>query len=541
MSNLGMRLRLRLIDSLLTDEGMKTNALKVSEDADGKYVAVSFIMDLQHHVLVVPCPAQGHVTPLIKIAYNLAYHGIKVTFANSEFIEAKILAAMSDSDKKQCPLRLVSYSDGLDSHPEERNGPGLMDSLKKVMPDNIEKLIKQINHSDKEPITCVIADLSVGWTLEVASKMGLKQVAVWTAGTGCLALSLHIPELIETGVIDENGSAVGNELICLSEELPLLKSSELTWSSPGPLPAIKNLNPSSGTFSSHDLTCLIWLDKQPSNSVIYVAFGSTTVFSQKQFNEVALGLELSGHSFLWVVRPNIVNGSFPEYPIDFLERTAGRGKIVEWAPQEEILAHTSISCFFSHCGWNSTMEGLTHGVPFLCWPYMWDQFYNKNYIRDMWKVGLSLEHDEDGMISRHEIKTKIDNLLTNHGIKTNALKLMEDAKKSVTEGGSSYENFESLINETEVSVDGSSSATVGVIDWTTYSFPQAVELTGLPEKFNGGIGFSRWQKKMKLWLTIKGLWPVVEYKNPVVDQEKADTVKAFAKWAEKDEVAKAAI
>ncbi|XP_074322924.1 UDP-glycosyltransferase 83A1-like [Apium graveolens] len=450
-------------------------------------------MDLQHHVLVVPCPAQGHVTPLIKIAYNLAYHGIKVTFANSEFIEAKILAAMSDSDKKQCPLRLVSYSDGLDSHPEERNGPGLMDSLKKVMPDNIEKLIKQINHSDKEPITCVIADLSVGWTLEVASKMGLKQVAVWTAGTGCLALSLHIPELIETGVIDENGSAVGNELICLSEELPLLKSSELTWSSPGnptaqkfvldlcldvkqvaknasivlcntcyeldsfscaiipnilpigPLPAIKNLNPSSGTFSSHDLTCLIWLDKQPSNSVIYVAFGSTTVFSQKQFNEVALGLELSGHSFLWVVRPNIVNGSFPEYPIDFLERTAGRGKIVEWAPQEEILAHTSISCFFSHCGWNSTMEGLTHGVPFLCWPYMWDQFYNKNYIRDMWKVGLSLEHDEDGMISRHEIKTKIDNLLTNHGIKTNALKLMEDAKKSVTEGGSSYENFESLI------------------------------------------------------------------------------------------------
>ncbi|KAK1363465.1 UDP-glycosyltransferase 83A1 [Heracleum sosnowskyi] len=168
------------------------------------------------------------------------------------------------------------------------------------------------------------------------------------------------------------------------------------------------------------------------------------MFSQKQFNELALGLELSGHSFLWVVRSNIVNRSSPEYPDGFLERTASRGKIVEWAPQEKVLAHTSISCFFSHCGWNSTMEGLSFGVPFLCWPYIWDQFHNKSYICDMWKVGLSLKYEEDGIVSRQEIKKKIQSLLNDNGIKTNALKLMEDAKKSVNEGGSSFKNFESL-------------------------------------------------------------------------------------------------
>ncbi|KAL8118132.1 hypothetical protein AgCh_015874 [Apium graveolens] len=414
-------------------------------------------MDLYQCVLVVPFPAQGHVMPLIKLAYNLAYHGIDVMFANCELVEAKILAAMSDADKEQFPIRLVTYSDGMESQPaDQRSGQGLRNSLSKVMPGNIENLIKQINHSDnREPITCVIADLTLGWTLEVASKMGLKQVAVWPAGPACLALSLHIPKLISTGVIDETGSPVKNELIRLSNEVPVFGSSELMWSSPdnptaqkflfdisqdvikatengsivlcntfleldssscalipnilpiGPLPAIKHLNPSIGTFSPQDSTCLNWLDKQPSNSVIYIAFGSTAKFIQKQFNEVALGLELSGHSFLWVIRSNIVNGSSPEYPDGFLERTASLGKIVEWAPQEKL--------------------------------------QNKNYIRDMWKVGLSLEHDEDGMISRHEIKTKIDSLLTDEGIKRNALKLMEDAKKSVNEGGSSYENFESLI------------------------------------------------------------------------------------------------
>ena len=61
-----------------------------------------------------------------------------------------------------------------------------------------------------------------------------------------------------------------------------------------------------------------------------------------------------------------------------------------------------------------------------------------------------------------------------------------------------YILFSIMVSESEVFASGSSGASAGVIDWTTYSFPQPVELTSLPEKFNGGIGFSRWQKKMKL-------------------------------------------
>ena len=107
-----------------------------------------------------------------------------------------------------------------------------------------------------------------------------------------------------------------------------------------------------------------------------------------------------------------------------------------------------------------------------------------------------------------------------------------------------YIVFDKMVNETEIPVVTSatgSGVTAPTIDWTTYHFPQSIDLSGMPDKFGGGSGFSRWQKKMKLWLTVKGLWPVVQYEKPVVDREKADSVKAYAMWEEKDGVARAAI
>ncbi|KAB5516448.1 hypothetical protein DKX38_027096 [Salix brachista] len=79
---------------------------------------------------------------------------------------------------------------------------------------------------------------------------------------------------------------------------------------------------------------------------------------------------------LWVVRPDITEEINEAYSEGFQERVAARGKIVGWAPQQKVLSHPSVSCFLSHCGWNSTMEGVSNGMPFLCWPYFADQFLN---------------------------------------------------------------------------------------------------------------------------------------------------------------------
>ena len=76
-----------------------------------------------------------------------------------------------------------------------------------------------------------------------------------------------------------------------------------------------------------------------------------------------------------------------------------------------------------------------------------NQFHNRSYICDVWKIGLGLTPDENGLITRHEIKTKIEALLFDDGIKENALELKKMAKTSVTKGGSSSKNFESFIEQ----------------------------------------------------------------------------------------------
>lgn len=171
-------------------------------------------MGKQPHVLVIPYPAQGHVTPLLKLAIKIAERGIKVTFVNAEFIGAKIMASMPEKVEEWGMIRLVSIPDGLEQGDDQNDYIKTRDTMLRVMPGHLETLIENINKSsDCEHITCVIADICVGWALELAQKMEIPRAAVLPYASGNLALTLRIPNLVEAGAIDSNGKFKGASII----------------------------------------------------------------------------------------------------------------------------------------------------------------------------------------------------------------------------------------------------------------------------------------------------------------------------------------
>ncbi|XP_015167613.1 zeatin O-glucosyltransferase-like [Solanum tuberosum] len=54
-------------------------------------------------------------------------------------------------------------------------------------------------------------------------------------------------------------------------------------------------------ISNRNDICLEWLNKQPPRSVLFISFGTTISFSDKEIKELAMGLEQSKQRFIWGV------------------------------------------------------------------------------------------------------------------------------------------------------------------------------------------------------------------------------------------------
>ncbi|TVU16961.1 hypothetical protein EJB05_32965, partial [Eragrostis curvula] len=175
--------------------------------------------------------------------------------------------------------------------------------------------------------------------------------------------------------------------------------------------------------------CLRWLDRQPHGSVVYVSFGSGGTLTWQQTAELALGLEMSQHPFIWVVRRPDENplgcGAFlgtqrgvdealDFFPEGFIERTRGIGLVVpSWAPQTAILSHPSIGCFVTHCGWNSILEAILNGVPLVAWPLYAEQRINAAMLEGQLGVATRVRLSDGGLVCKEEVARAIECAMEN--------------------------------------------------------------------------------------------------------------------------------
>ncbi|XP_020108885.1 UDP-glycosyltransferase 87A2-like isoform X2 [Ananas comosus] len=192
-----------------------------------------------------------------------------------------------------------------------------------------------------------------------------------------------------------------------------------------------------------------WLSSHPPNSILYVSLGSFLPLSKQEVKELALGLKLSGHPFLWSMRT--------EEEDDDVGGVAGvgeKGMVVPWCEQSRVLCHPSVGGFLTHCGWNSTLEGLYAGVPMLTYPLVWDQYPNSKMVVDEWGVGLRVKEDDGGGVRGEvvaELVRKVMDLEDGESkeMRRRARELKEMCHRALEEEeeGSSMRSIDAFVND----------------------------------------------------------------------------------------------
>jgi len=204
---------------------------------------------------------------------------------------------------------------------------------------------------------------------------------------------------------------------------------------------------SPNTDHSHDY--IKWLDSQPSESVLYISFGSFNSASSAQTDEIIEALNNSEIRYLYVARGETSR---------LKDKCGGKGMVIPWCDQLKVLSHSSVGGFWSHCGWNSTLDTVFSGVPILTFPLVHDQFPNSTRIVDEWKNGWKIEKstklEESNNVffakeDMEELVKRFMDLESQEGkkIRESARELKVMCGKAIGKGGSSDRNLDAFIRD----------------------------------------------------------------------------------------------
>ncbi|KAI4315012.1 hypothetical protein L6164_027864 [Bauhinia variegata] len=449
----------------------------------------------QVQIIMVSAAFQGHLNPKLNFAKRLVLKGARVTLISTDEARDGLIKSNALTRLNSDPnIQLEFFSDGLSlDFDRSKDAKSFMGTLETEGAKNLSNLITLLSRDRK--YSCMIVTAFLPWASEIAVAHSIPCAMLFFQASALYSIYYSFANKMFSPNFENPDETV--EIPGLPEfqvrDLPtfILPScpryhSKLVWdtfrflvnmkwvlgvsvyefeedivNSMASLAPILPIGPVVSPFllgekESDDLkvdlwnaedSCLEWLDKKLPSSVIYVAFGSLLVLSQKEMDNIAMALKNSNRAFLWVIRPTKNGGQLPS---GFLEETEGRGQVVSWCPQEKVLAHPAVACFVSHCGWNSTLEELVAGVPVIGRPNWSDQPTNAKLVADIFKNGVKMRLEEDGIVSREEVERCITEVMEGPKadyMKKRALELKATAKKALADGGSSDRNINQFLSE----------------------------------------------------------------------------------------------
>ncbi|TVU14310.1 hypothetical protein EJB05_37771, partial [Eragrostis curvula] len=138
------------------------------------------------HAVCLPYPAQGHITPMLNVAKLLHARGFDVTFVNTEYNHARLVRTRGAASVAGIPgFRFATIPDGLPPFDDDvtQDIPSLCRSTTKTCLGLFRRLLANLNDpaTGRPPVTCVVSDVVMGFSIDAAKELGLPYVQLWTA------------------------------------------------------------------------------------------------------------------------------------------------------------------------------------------------------------------------------------------------------------------------------------------------------------------------------------------------------------------------
>ncbi|KAF8094129.1 hypothetical protein N665_0369s0013 [Sinapis alba] len=426
----------------------------------------------KRRIVLVPFPAQGHVTPFMQLGQALSLKGFSTTLVQGGSNQVSHIPG----------FQFVTIPESLPLSQLKTLGPvQFLIKLNKTSEASFKNCISQLLLQHDNDIACIIYDELMYFSEASAKEFNLPSVIFSTVSAtsrvcGCVLSKLNAEKFLIDMEDPEVQDKVVDDLHPLTyKDLPTsgmgpldrylelcrkifnrgtasgiiintsscLESFSLSWLQQelgipvyplGPLHITVSTNSS---LLEEDMSCIEWLNKQKPRSVIYISLGSKAHMEAKEVLEMAWGLCDSNQPFLWVI-----SESLPE--------------------ENEVLAHPAVGGFWSHCGWNSTLESIVEGVPMICRPVGDEQKLNAKYIESVWRIGIRVE----GEVERGQVKRMVKRLMMDDegaDMRDRSIGFKEKLKASVRVGDSSYNSLDELVKYLDLAcqVLGSSLLSMG--------------------------------------------------------------------------------
>uniref|UniRef100_K3YM82 Glycosyltransferase n=1 Tax=Setaria italica TaxID=4555 RepID=K3YM82_SETIT len=406
-------------------------------------------------VVCFPFPYQGHFNPMLRLAGALHAGGVAITVFHTD-----LRAPDPDdypSDYRFVPVPVHVPTELMGSEDIARLVTELNVSCAAPFKERLAALLAEEEEEEEEPggVRCVVTDVIWYSAQAVARELGVPALGLMSSSAASFRNFMVYPALIEKGYLPVQEDHTDGPVDVLPpfrvRDLQRIETSSLNDFASllgliiNTIEAIETveldkihedmsipvfvIGPLNKFSPPQDRRCLDWLDTQTPGSVIYVSFGSLAAMDPHEFVELAWG---------WA------DTFQPAYK---LKRTSpgDRGRIIDWAPQDEVLAHPTVCAFLTHNGWNSTMEAISEGVPMISRPLLGDQYGNAMFVCEVRRVGVEVE--VENQLERLRIRDAIEKLMSSKEgkeVRERMTSLKETAENGIKESGSSHTAFLNL-------------------------------------------------------------------------------------------------